>query len=237
MSEKEDWGGRAQRGFLASGIDPGDRRGDKNFYIDLLQKRALEEVLELKGDEIVLDFGSGSGRISYWIAPKVKQVFGLEVTPEMIQLAAQHRTSENVEFVLYDGVHFPVLPSPFDLVFSVGVLQIMRGESLKRTVSHLAQYLRRGGKMVLIEQASDNPKVGRPRVQEYLDAFVEARLACLRHYPIRRGRSGLLYLIRYGWIPKTWLGSIARRELRTMREEKGAIGYYRDFLFLLEKRS
>ena len=237
MSEKEDWGRRAQRGFLASGIDPGDRRGHKNYYIDFLQKMALEEVLELKGDEIVLDFGCGSGRIAYWIAPQVRKVFGVEVTSEMIQLAEQNRTAENVEFVLYDGAHFPVLPSAVDRLLSLGVLQIMGTESLKRTVSQLAQYLKPGGRMILIEQASDNPKVDRPRVQGYLDAFAEARLACLRHYPIRRGRSGLLYLIRYGWIPKTWLGSIARRELRTMREKEGRIGYYRDFLFLLEKRS
>ncbi|HSB04894.1 MAG TPA: class I SAM-dependent methyltransferase [Thermodesulfobacteriota bacterium] len=237
MSEKEDWGRRAQRGFLASGIDPGDRRGHKNHYIDFLQKMALEEVLELKGDEMVLDFGCGSGRIAYWIAPKVRKVFGLEVTLEMIQLAEQNRTSENVEFVLYDGAHFPVLPSPVDRLLSLGVLQIMGKESLKRTVSQLTRYLKPDGRMILIEQASDNLKVDRPRVQDYLDAFSEARLACLRHYPIRRGRSGLLYLIRYGWIPKAWLRSIARRELRTMRDQKGTIGYYRDFLFLLEKRS
>ena len=237
MSEKEDWGRRAQRGFLASGIDPGDRRGHKNYYIDFLQKMALEEVLELKGDEIVLDFGCGSGRIAYWIAPQVRKVFGVEVTSEMIQLAEQNRTAENVEFVLYDGTHFPVLPSAVDRLLSLGVLQIMGRESLKKTVSQLTQYLKPDGRMILIEQASDNPKVDRPRVQEYLDAFAEARLACLRHYPIRRGRSGPLYLIRYGWIPKTWLRSIARRELRTMREEKGTIGHYRDILFLLEKRS
>jgi SAM-dependent methyltransferase len=237
VSEKEDWGRRAQRGFLASGIDPGDRRGHKNYYIDFLQKMALEEVLELTGDEIVLDFGCGSGRIAYWIAPQVRKVFGVEVTSEMIQLAEQNRTAENVEFVLYDGTHFPVLPSPVDRLLSLGVLQIMGRESLKRTVSQLTQYLKPDGKMILIEQASDNPEVDRPRVQEYLDAFAEARLACLRHYPIRRGRSGLLYLIRYGWIPKTWLRLMARRELRTIREEKGTIGYYKDFLFLLEKRS
>ena len=80
MPEKENWGKRAGRGFLASGIDPGDSRGHKNCYIDLLQKMALEEMLDLNGDEIVLDFGCGSGRISYWIAPMVKSVLGLEVT-------------------------------------------------------------------------------------------------------------------------------------------------------------
>ena len=79
MTGNVDWGRRAEKGILASGIDPADRRGHKNDYIDLLQKMALEEVVELKGDESVLDFGCGSGRMAYWIAPKVKRVIGLEV--------------------------------------------------------------------------------------------------------------------------------------------------------------
>ena len=86
LGENVDWGSRAHAGFLASGIDPADRKGHKNRYIDLLQKTALEEELELTGDEAVLDFGCGSGRLSYWIAPRVKKVVGLEVTPEMIDL-------------------------------------------------------------------------------------------------------------------------------------------------------
>ena len=236
MSETEDWGRRAQRGFLASGIDPGDRRGHKNYYIDCLQKMALKEVLELKGDEIVLDFGCGSGRISYWVAPQVRRVFGLEVTSEMIQLAEQNRTSKNVEFVLYDGTHFPVLPSPVDLVISVGVLQIMRGESLKRTVTQLAQYLQPGGKMVLIEQVSDNPRADRPAAIEYLQAFKESQLECLHYYPIRRGRRGLLYLVRYGLIPRGWFSQMARGELKKSRRTRGRIPYYMDFLFATKKR-
>ena len=119
MVENVDWGERAKKGFLASGIDPSDRKGHKNDYIDLLQKMALQEVLELKGDEIILDFGCGSGRISYWIAPKVKKVVGLEITREMIDLAEKNRVAENVEFMVYDGVRFPVVPYPFDLILSV----------------------------------------------------------------------------------------------------------------------
>ncbi len=237
MPADEDWGKRAQRGFLASGIDPGDRKGLKNDYIDLLQKKALEEVLELQEDETVFDFGCGSGRVSYWMAPKVKKVLGLEVTPKMIDLAEQNRTSENVEWMLYDGIHFPALSCPVDLVLSVGVLQIMRGDALKKTVSHLVQYLKPGGRMVLIEQVSDNPKVGRPRLQDYLGAFEAAGMTCLRHYPIRKGRWWLLYLIRYGFVPERWFPQIADHELKRRRQEKGSIRFYKDFLFLLEKRA
>ena len=196
---------------------------------------ALEEVLELKGDETVLDFGCGSGRFSFWIASKVKKVIGLEITPEMIDLAKEHQTHENVEFILYDGVHFPSLPYTFDLILSVGVLQIMRGEVLKEAVLQLAHYLKPGGRLYLIEQATDNSKVDRPSVREYLDAFDLSKMECLQHYPIRKGRGWLLYLMRYGVIPeKSFLG-IAKNEILRCREEKQAISYYRDYLFILRK--
>jgi SAM-dependent methyltransferase len=235
LIENVDWGKRAQKGFLRSGIDPADRKGHKNHYIDLLQKIALEEVLELKGDEVVLDFGCGSGRISYWIAPKVKKVVGLETTSEMIDLAEKSRTAENVEFMVYDGVHFPVFPHPFDVILSVWVLQYLEGERLKETVSILARYLRSGGKFYLIEQVSDNIRVGRPRVREYLKAFEELKLECFQYYPIRNGRWWLLYLIRYGLIAKKWFRQIAAWELKKNKQRKENISYYKDYLFLIKK--
>ena len=230
-----DWGQRAKKGFLASGIDPADQKGHKNYYIDLLQKVALEEVLELRGNEIALDFGCGSGRFSYWIAPRGKKVVGLEITPEMIELAEANRTVENVEFVVYDGVHFPVIPYSFDLVLSVGVLQTMKGELLKQTLCSLTEYLKKDGRLYLIEQASDNPKAGRPTVEQYLQAFKESRLGCVKHYPIRNGRWWLLYLIRYGMIPKRWFHRIAFWELMKNRKAKGNISYYKDYLFLIRR--
>ena len=235
LIENVDWGKRAQKGFLESGIDPADRRGHKNYYIDLLQKMALEEVLELKGNEVVLDFGCGSGRFSYWIAPRVGKVIGLEGTTEMIQLAEKNRKANNVDFVLYDGIHFPVLSYLFDIILSVWVLQYMEGDPLKRTLSELTKYLRKGGKFYLIEQVSNNPKVGRPKVEEYLQAFKESKLECLRYYPIRNGRWWLLYLIRYGVIPKGWFHRIVLWELMKNRKTKKHISHYKDYLFLIKR--
>ena len=233
--EGVNWRKRAEAGFLASGIDPGDRRGHKNYYIDLLQKIALEEILELKGNELVLDFGCGSGRISYWIAPRVKKVVGVEITPEMIDLAERNRIARNVEFVLYDGVHFPIFPFPFDLILSVGVLQIMKGELLKNTLSSLAQYLKKDGMFCFIEQVSDSPRVGRPGLKEYLDAFGSSGMECLQHYPIRKGRWWLLYLIRYGLVPQRWFSEIASWEMNKNRKKEDKIAYYKDYLFLLKR--
>jgi SAM-dependent methyltransferase len=235
LIENVDWGKRAQKGFLRSGIDPADRKGYKNYYIDLLQKMALEEVLKLKGDELVLDFGCGSGRIAYWIAPRVKKVVGLEVTPEMIDLAGRYRTAKNVEFMLYDGVHFPVFSYPFDLILSAGVLQIMKGELLKSTLSSLAQCVKKDGRFYFIEQVSDSPKGDRRSLKGYLDAFDSSEMDCLQHYPIRKGRWWLLYLIRYGLVPHQWFSHIASWELNKNRKREDKISYYKDYLFQLKR--
>jgi len=230
-----DWGKLSEKGYLASGIDPGDRRGHKNYYIDLLQKMALEEVLELRGDEIVLDFGCGSGRMTSWIAPRVRKVVGLEVTPEMLDLAEKNRTADNVEFAVYDGLHFPVFRYPFDLILSVGVLQTMKGELLKNTLFSLAQYLRKDGRLYFIEQVSDSPKENRPTLEEYLDAIGSSGIECLQHFPIRNGRWWVLYLIRYGLIPHKWFSHIASWEIDKSRKREDKITYYRDYLFFLKR--
>ena len=237
MGNRVDWGELAQKGYLASGIDPADRRGHKNLYIDMLQKMALEEVLELRGDETVLDFGCGSGRMTYWLAPQVKKVIGLEVTPEMIRLAEENRKTDNVEFMLYDGTHFPVFPCQFDLILSVGVLQIMEGEKLGKTVSELVGSLKPDGKICFIEQVSDNPAVRRSGLNEYLRAFESSGWEPLKHYPVRNGRGWLLYFIRYGLIPSAWFPRIAKREIFRVRKKKERISYYQDHLFVLGKKS
>jgi cyclopropane fatty-acyl-phospholipid synthase-like methyltransferase len=45
---------------------------------------------------------------------------------------------------------FADFPDPFDLILSVGVLQIMKGELLKSTLSSLARYSKIDGRFYLI---------------------------------------------------------------------------------------
>jgi ubiquinone/menaquinone biosynthesis C-methylase UbiE len=153
----------------------------------------------------------------------------------MIQLAEKNRKADNVDFMLYDGIHFPMLSYLFDIILSVWVLQYMQGDTLKKTLFELTRYLKKGGKIYLIEQVSDNPKVERPKVEEYLQALKESKLECLEYYPIRNSRWWLLYLIRYGMIPKKWFRRIARYELKERRRERGFIRFYKDYLFILRK--
>ena len=72
-------------------------------------------------------------------------------------------------------------------------------------------------------------------IREYLQAFKESNLECVRYYPIRNGRRWMLYLIRFGLIPEGWFRHIIHYELRKRREENAKIRHYKDLLFFLKK--
>jgi protein-L-isoaspartate(D-aspartate) O-methyltransferase len=77
------------------------------------------ELLELRGDETVLDVGSGSGYHAAVLARLVRQVFGVEVHPELVELARRNLAAAGVTGVeLHAGDGCRGLPrvAPFDAI-------------------------------------------------------------------------------------------------------------------------
>jgi len=87
-------------------------------------------LAELKAGEVVLDLGSGAGLDCFlaaqWVGPQGK-VIGLDMTPEMIQLAranAEKLSLDNVEFRLGEMEHMPIEASSVDVVISNCVINL-----------------------------------------------------------------------------------------------------------------
>jgi ubiquinone/menaquinone biosynthesis C-methylase UbiE len=81
----------------------------------------LQEVLDLaqpeKGD-LALDVATGTGNTAFALAPYVQRTVGLDLTPEMLDVAkrlATERDIANVEWVLGDAGHLPFPDEAFDL--------------------------------------------------------------------------------------------------------------------------
>jgi ubiquinone/menaquinone biosynthesis C-methylase UbiE len=87
-------------------------------------------IAELREGEMVLDLGSGGGIDCFLAAQKVGtrgRVVGLDMTPEMIQLArenAQKIGTSNVEFRLGEMEHMPVEDSSVDVIISNCVINL-----------------------------------------------------------------------------------------------------------------
>jgi trans-aconitate 2-methyltransferase len=81
---------------------------------------ALEQLerLPLQGDEVVLDAGCGSGRVTAELAERVLRgrVYGVDVSPAMVE-HAQRALDERATILCQDLVALE-LPEPVDVVFS-----------------------------------------------------------------------------------------------------------------------
>jgi trans-aconitate 2-methyltransferase len=87
---------------------------------DIQYTWALEQLerLELRGDEVVLDAGCGSGRVTALLADRVPRgrVYGVDVAPSMAE-HAQKALGERAKIYCQDLVEL-ALPEPVDAIFS-----------------------------------------------------------------------------------------------------------------------
>jgi len=97
-----------------------------------------------------LDFGCGIGRLSQALADHFDRVYGVDISPKMIELAQQHnRKSERAEYLCSaagDLSHFA--DGSIDMILSWITLQHMRPRYARRYIQEFLRVLAPGGLLV-----------------------------------------------------------------------------------------
>lgn len=109
---------------------------------------AVLDLLELHGDETVLDAGCGSGRLTELLVRRVPAgvVIGLDAAATMAK-QARARLGPQVPVVVADlGSPMPFAPAVFDAVFSTATLHWVRDQ--RRLYQNFGYLLRTGGRLV-----------------------------------------------------------------------------------------
>lgn len=182
----QSWAELAELDPLQAVLDPADRRGGKNRLIDRVHKLALSRsVGDLRGKR-VLDFGCGTGRLSGWLVQRGALVEGVDVTKEMVDVA--RRRVPQAPFRVIDGRNLPFGDGQFELVVTAYVLQYyLDGDGA--IVRELARVLRHGGRLVAVEQVTDDD-IGRGGpVAAYRRTLVAAGFDAVAASMIRLGDS------------------------------------------------
>lgn len=109
----------------------------------------LDDLLQLSGDERVLDVGAGTGAFAFAIAPRVREVVAVEIDEE---LAARARADAppNVEVVTGDGEHLPFDSFSFDVAATLRTLHHTHRPELM--VAELARVTKPGGTILVVDQ-------------------------------------------------------------------------------------
>jgi len=123
--------------------------------------RAILDRIEVSSGDRVLDVAAGSGLLSRALAPRVREVVALDLTPAMLENAreaAQRDGVSNIQFVEGAAEAMPFSDGEFDLAvtrFSLHHIAQPQG-----VVDEMARVTRAGGRIVVIDLfASDDPGV------------------------------------------------------------------------------
>lgn len=116
----------------------------------------LNNLLQLKGNESVLDIGCGDGKITAEIAQRVPQgtVLGIDASPSMIaESKSQFATIKNMDFQLADATTF-LSETPFDLIVSFSTFHWIQDK--ERALTNIFSMLKPGGTMVIFMQNGES---------------------------------------------------------------------------------
>jgi SAM-dependent methyltransferase len=121
----------------------------------------IVEQLDLQPHFEVLDVAAGTGHLSRAIAPHVKHIVALDLTPEMLtqgRREAEQQGLTNVVFEQGEAEHLTYADEAFDLVvtrFSLHHFADARGP-----VREMVRVCRRGGRIAVVDLVSpDDPAV------------------------------------------------------------------------------
>jgi SAM-dependent methyltransferase len=122
------------------------------------------------GTERALDAGCGAGALAFALAPFVREVVGLDLSPELLEHARERAADvPNASFVEGDLTALPFAGAAFDLVGTLRTLHHVPRPEL--VVAELVRVTRPGGRLLVVDQLAP----GDPLAALELNRFERAR--------------------------------------------------------------
>jgi ubiquinone/menaquinone biosynthesis C-methylase UbiE len=133
--------------------------GRNSSFFARRKAEILEEIVRpglgpLEGLSL-LDVGCGTGTTDQVLAPRVRQLHGVDVSEEMLIKAQQN--VPGAEFSLYDGGRLPFDDESFDVVVAICVLHHVPKSARQNVVREMMRVIRREGVVAVFEHNPYNP--------------------------------------------------------------------------------
>ena len=128
----------------------------------------LVDGAQLTGNERVLDIGCGAGHTAIALAPHALHVTAVDVTPEMLGVAADlaaRRGLTNIDFQRQDATDLPYPDARFDVVSSR--VAAHHCHDVRAFVAEAARVLKPGGRLLLADTIAPED----PALDTFCNAF------------------------------------------------------------------
>lgn len=224
-----------QNGFNL--LDHNDSKGIKSSYITLLQEKALKQYLPAvpDSDGVAVDLGCGYGRLCSILDQLGWDCIGIDPDSELLDKAAE--IAPGIEFRVGGVPNLPLEHQESDLILIQSVIRGLLLMGIHEDIRGIGHHVKPGGHIAVVENISSSGKSQFVEESWLVETICNEGFELERRIPIRSGRWWLLYLIRYGLIPKAWLPKIADYELGKWSKRANAQSrYYLNVLFLFRKK-
>ncbi len=119
---------------------------------DALARRVERLLAPFTGEERALDAGCGAGALAFALAAHVREVVGVDSSPELVAAGRAH-APENVTLLVGDATALPFEVGSFDLAGCLRVLHHVGRPEL--VISELARVTRPSGRILVVDQLGD----------------------------------------------------------------------------------
>ena len=171
---KKHWNAFARTDPLWAVLTDAGKRGNQWTPEEFFQTGVDSVDAEIKGVQLqypglrlgrALDFGCGVGRLSQALARHFAKVTGVDISADMLKLAAQYnRHGDRVEYVLNTRDDLRQFPdNSFDFVYSIITLQHMEPVYARRYIAEFVRVAAPGGVILFQVPAVTVREVPKPR--------------------------------------------------------------------------
>lgn len=135
--------------------------------VKILDPATIFEKLDIKAEMVLADLGCGTGFFSIPAARRVKKVFALDISQEMLDILKEKIKKEkitNIEVILSGESSIPLSDKSVDILFMANVFHELEDKLLKE----VKRVLKMNGRLMIIDWKKMKMDFG-PPLQERLD--------------------------------------------------------------------
>lgn len=101
----------------------GELTRDPKSYQQKVILPGVLKILDLKGDEKIIDIGCANGFFTNEFAKKAKYVVGIDIAKNLINAAAKNFKRPNLKFLIGDAQNLPFLKDKFDVATMIMAIE------------------------------------------------------------------------------------------------------------------
>lgn len=135
------------------------------IYRRLEEQKHFQKICSIDKQTRILEVGCGGGRWGFWLEDKVLEYIGIDISPQMIQIAELERSQHDLKNIKFKCTNFNDFESnnKFDIVYFSSVLQYMDEEDVVKSIKKAKFLLKKNGIIIsrdTIQSKKRNCKTG-----------------------------------------------------------------------------